>query len=185
MKFNFSAEWPLSKADIDWLQKSYFPQKLAEAIQQIREIRALDGHAFNPDSSGAMVQGVEVNILLKAGNWTNASAVNGAAGQTWVTGISGNSTVADIWINWAREMDPANNLYGRVVRHELIHFLLWLQYPPADGDFVRYENEWQNSQHGRLAPDKDVFLITLNKKILDYYPSNHSSNPGTLPTPVA
>ncbi len=181
IKFNFSAEWPLGANDVDWLKNGYFPLKLNDAIRQIKEVRAVDGHAFDPYRNGPMVNGAEANVFLKADNWVSSTAPNGAAGQFFHNGVSGNSAIPDIWINWNREFDITNNLYGRIVRHELIHMLLWLQYPPIDLDFVRYDNEWQNSQHGKLAPDKDIFILALNKQINDYFPLNNSQFPGKLP----
>lgn len=178
--FTFSAEWPLDQAAKDWLANAYFPAKREIAIREIREIRARDGHAFDPDRVGPQVASNEVKVFLRADNWTMPDG-SGAAGTFYNTGVSGNSAIPEIHVNWTREVDPTNNLYGRIVVHELIHYLLWLQYPPVDGDFVRYDNEWQNSQHGKLAPDKDIFLLDINSRIREYYPLNHASSPGLLP----
>lgn len=182
IKFNFASEWGLTQGDINWLRDYYFATKLAEAVQWIQQIRAIDGHAFDPARTSRFTNNIpEVNVLLKADNW--ATPNGGAAGTFWEAGPDYNSAIPSIWINWTRETDPTNNLYSRVVRHELIHMLLWMQYPPVDGDLQRYSEEYLNSAHGRQAPDKDIFLLSLNKRIKEYYPDNNSSTPGTLPTP--
>lgn len=180
MKFNFSADWTLSAGDIDWLTNSYFPDKLAVAVRCITEVRAFDGYAFDANKTSRFGNGIpEVNISL------GSSDRGSAKGNFYELGENGNSAIPTIWINWVREMDSTNPFFGVIVRHELIHMLLWMQYPPLDGNLQRYSDEWTNSMHGLYAEKgKDIFLNMVNKTIDKYYPINTGSFPGYLPCGV-
>ena len=173
MIYSFTAEWPISQGDKDFLA-AYFNQRWSEAIRLCRIRSAIDLSPFDPHAQRPPWFTTEV--FLKLGNWTSPTAPNGAAGQFFPPEID-NAPTPKIWINWAREFDPSNNLFQRIVRHELVHLLLWLQNGVGYSNWFR---DYQNSEHGALAPNEDPFLLAINQFVNELWPKNHSSWPGDL-----
>ena len=173
MNFAFSAEWPLSPGDTNWLA-AYFAERWLEGVRLCRIRSLIDGSSFDPFA--ARTPFTTTDVLLKADNWTNPDAPNGAAGMFFQPELH-NAPRPVIWINWNREFDPTNNLYNRIVRHELIHLMLWLQ---SGVGYQYWQRDFANSGHGALAPNDDPFVLAVNRFVNEVWPKNHSSWPGSL-----
>ena len=100
-----SAEWQLTATEQNWLEKTYLPQRLAEARQLI-------GYVWNDPVSN--LDDTEIYLHLRVMRW--CCWLDGTLQSGTIT-ISGDSPrIISIEIAWNEELD-----YGTILRHELVH----------------------------------------------------------------
>jgi len=153
---HWSAEWPLSPQDMDWLTRVYLPDRVRFALANIAFAHI--ALSYNPDQQGVN----DVDIYLHRSTWTDA---DGNADAGLFTPLSSSNPHHKIEIAWDREMQSQ-----RVLQHEICHMFLFMNAVP----------DWQLFQHGMNTPDpktRDAFLLTLVTLGRQAYPRGHSSDP--------
>lgn len=161
-------EWPdPGEVGANWIKNSYYSFCEAQVLRWIKILDLITGHNRQPDPANW-----NLRIELKFTGWQNYQG-------TWCSGefIMGSLDQPDkILVEWPREMNPGDNLYHKILNHEILHMYLYRIYD----DFVSWPDNYLNSGHG--GSELDIIVKALRKLIREIYPENHSSWPsGILP----